>query len=441
LKRDGKLLKVTLHKQYRRFVQQVGSRLVYFKEFGDPRVIDPQTGLENTTLPLDAQATEIFHFSLYSPGSPYGIPRWIGNLPAIMGTRESELTNLQFFKDNAIPAMAILVSGGALTNDTINNIENHFTTSKGRGSMNRVMVLEAEGDPVAATVEGQVPPPRLDIKPLTSQRQTDGLFKDYEEANEKKIRASFRLPPLFVGRSDDYTHATADASMVMADAQVFGPERNKEDDIWNANFLSIDGMPLSFWRIRTNPPRLVSADSVLKALETLDDLGAVTPNIAIGIANELFDLALTPISTEWGNYPFPLVMQLALAGNLNGLQEIMILPDILERGQTREDKVTEQSGVPDDASQGAPQNNSPKKEPKAPDTAKGPTVNKPQPKPAEQGAGSTSTSKARKAVADKLAYHFRSIAQRGNDIPDPMMYKTRKRQRSNAPSITEIITA
>lgn len=424
LERDGKLLKVRINKRFRRFVQQIGAKMVYFKEFGDPRKIDRKTGLVNDALQFSEEATEMYHHTLYSPGSPYGVPRWVGNLPAIRGTRESELCNLQFFQDNAIPAMAILVSGGALTGDTVGNLESHFTTARGRGSMHRVVVIEATGDADAAKVDGSIPPPKLEMKPLGNDRQKDGLFEKYEEANERKIRSSFRLPPLFVGRSEDYTHATADASMVMADAQVFGPERNKEDDLWNTQFLTVDHQPLQYWRMRTNPPRLVSADSVLTALNTLDDLGAITPNIAIGIANELFDLALTPIEQDWGNFPFPIVMQLCLNNNLKGIEQIEKIADLLEQQNGRENDAAELAktalDTPKDARKPNPRGG-------------GAAAKKPKADGAEAGPGKTQSAKSE--AQDKVTWLFRTHAGRGNDMPAAYAHRARKRTRTNPPKM------
>lgn len=324
VQRKGQLKKVRVMKRYRRFVQMVGSRLVYFKEFGDPRQMNPRTGLEDKTIGYDDSATEIYHFQIYTPGSPYGLPRWINQLPSIQGTRESELTNLSFFRENAIPAMAVLVSGGALTNASLSNIEAHFLNNRGRQAANRVLVIEATGDDTSGSMDGTVPAPKIEMKPLTSERQQDGSFLKYEEANEAKIRGAFRLPPIFVGRSSDYTRATAETSMTVTDSQVFSPERNKDDEVWNSHFLTEGGKPLQYWQLRSNPPRIVQPEDIIDALSEFQELGAMTPNIAIGIANEMFDLNLRPIEHAWGDYPFSIVQSLANTGNLAGVEEIMM---------------------------------------------------------------------------------------------------------------------
>lgn len=353
LKRAGKLLKIPVQKRFRRFVQQVGSRTIYFKEFGDPRPINPTTGKVDETLPLDKQATEIFHDALYSPGTAYGLPRWISEVTSMLGNREAALTNLHYFKDNAVPAMAILVSGGQLTGDSLNDIEEHFTFNRGRDAQNRVLVIEAVGDGEAADSDGKITPPRLEIKPLSGDRQGDALFEKYEEANERKIRACFRLPPIFVGRADDYSRATADTSLVMADGQVFGPERSKDDDTWNTHFLTEDGKPLQFYALRTNPPRLANPEQLLKALETLDKMGGLTPNVAVGIANELFDLAIPEITEPWGDYPFPIVLELAKKGTLLGVEKIARLVEPPEGSE--EPTAEEKAAAEEAAKKGLPE--------------------------------------------------------------------------------------
>jgi PBSX family phage portal protein len=137
---------------FRRYVQlSATGRRVYFKEWGDPRSIDPATGKVNDALPFEEQATAVYHKPIYTPGCPYGIPRWIGALPVILGQRESELVNLAFFKENAIPAMAVLISGGALTEESFNNITSIIKAKRGKDAMNRILVLEAASDESAGS--------------------------------------------------------------------------------------------------------------------------------------------------------------------------------------------------------------------------------------------------------------------------------------------------
>lgn len=304
------------------YTNQVYNR-TYFKEFGDPRSIDPKTGEINDALPIEDQATEVLMLSLYTPGQIYGLPRWIGQLPSILGSRESEMVNLNFFRENAIPAMAVLISGGALTQESFEVIDAYINALKGKAAMNRILVLEASGDDTSGTTDHSVSAPRIDMKPMISERQQDGLFKDYDAANQQKIRSSFRLPPIYAGRAEDYTRASAFASMVTAEQQIFGPERQNFDDLMNNKILRTYGP--KFWRYKSGGVPLADPDSLSTMLTTLDSTGALTPNAVIKIANKILDIDIKPVTEVWGDYPFAAVMQYVVAGQqVEGLTEFIV---------------------------------------------------------------------------------------------------------------------
>lgn len=314
LKRGDQWVSVTIQKRFCRFVQLAGTRTIYFKELGDPRRIDPGSGDPASGEP-DASATEVFMFSRYVTGDAYGMPRYINNLPAVLGSRESEVTNLQFFRDNAIPALAVLVAGGQLTQASVDAIRNAFN-QRGLDALNRVLILEAQASSDMVGAEAASPVPRIELKPLGGERQNDALFQEYDKNNQIKIRGSFRIPPLLVGLSEDYTRATAEAAIDTAEAQVFAPERSVFDEVMNQSILARGGVPPTFWRFRSNPSKIVGGETVMKSMETLDKVGAMTPNIAIRMMNELFGTALPVIEEEWGDLPIALVKQLVAKGQL-----------------------------------------------------------------------------------------------------------------------------
>ncbi len=304
---------VNVQKHFRRFVQVKGTEKVYFKEYGDPRSIDPKDGSEKA-LPIEDTATEIIHLKLYHAGYAYGLPHWINNIVAIQGSRQAELTNLDYFSDNAIPAMVMMVSGGQLTQNTVTALEDHFTALRGRQAANRVVVVEAFGDPDAKGEDGTIPPPRVELKPMSSERPKEGMFLEYDKLQTEKVRSSFRLPPIFLGLSEEYTHATANTSYDVAEGQVFGPARVMEDDIINRKILG--DYNLQYWEVRSNPPRITDPTEILDAIDSFNDVGAMTPNTAIGIANEMFDLSMDLIEEPWGDMPMSVVDQLVTSGKI-----------------------------------------------------------------------------------------------------------------------------
>lgn len=304
----------TISRTFRRFVQYnaAAQKRVYFKEFGDPRNINPDTGKEDNSISPEDAATEIYVDAQYVPGHVYGLPRWAGQLPAILGSKEAELVNLNFFRENAIPAMAVLVSGGALTEESFQKLEAYILALKGQKSMNRVLVLEAAADDAAGGIDHSQPAPKIELKPMISERQQDGLFRDYDEHNNQKIRSSFRLPPIFVGRAEDYTRASAFASMQTAENQIFIPERMRFDTIVNKKILST--YKPKYWVFKSLGAPLSDPDAISKILKALGDQGALTPNTVIKVANKLLDVDIETIPDEWGDVPFQIIVPMVKSG-------------------------------------------------------------------------------------------------------------------------------
>lgn len=317
--RDGRATTVPVIKRFRRYIQIVGGKRVYFKEYGDPRTINHETGLADDTLPFEQSATELIHEVVYSPGSAYGLPRWIGALPAVLGSRQAELTNLDFFQDNAIPALAILVSGGSVSQQTLDHVEQTFSQARGRTSMNRIAVIEATGDQNAASEQGTIPAPRLEIKQLRAESQSDALFLDYQRLNRDGVRSTFRLPPIFLGQAEDYSHASAKVSYEVAEGQVFDPARNRIEAILNQKILADVGM--KYWVLKFNPAQITDQAELAQAAQVLETMGAMTPNIAIALAAEFFGIKIPPIREAWGDLPFTVVRELVSAGAIPGAQD------------------------------------------------------------------------------------------------------------------------
>lgn len=311
----GKYIHHKVIRYFRRFVQLTPTfKKVYFKELGDPRPIDPDTGELNESLDIEEEATEVHWSYNYTPGYLYGLPRWIGQLPSILGSRESEMVNLNFFRENAIPAMVVLVSGGALTQESYDKVRDYVNAIRGQRAMNRVMVLEAQVDDNMGGLDHSQPAPRIDIKPMISERQQEGLFQDYDQKNIQKIRSSFRLPPIFGGRSEDYTRASAYASMQVAETQIFMPERSAFDQIFNQRIL---GTHRPKWhRFRSVGPSMVDAASISQMVTALGNQGGLTPNIAIKLVNQVLNVQVKPVPSvqKWGDYPMDAIIEYIRAG-------------------------------------------------------------------------------------------------------------------------------
>lgn len=196
-------------KRFRRFIQSRNAKVIFFKEWGDTRVLSRRSGKFYATVE-DAKkaedgfkdqdvATSLMHFRIYSPRTPYGLPRFTGNLFSIFGSRAAEEINWNTFQNNNVPSMAVLVSGNAmLTEPTIKRIE-EFTeyVTKRDKNFSKFLILESEPATEGLPNSGTA---KVEIIPLANVQHKDQLFQEYDKNNADKVRRAFRLPPIFVGR-------------------------------------------------------------------------------------------------------------------------------------------------------------------------------------------------------------------------------------------------
>lgn len=320
LQYDGSVSVETIseYRKFRKFVQSrsihlknlsiIGDgKLCWFKEYGDVRKYDSSTGEmdKNGTLPKEKQANEVVHMKIYSPRTPYGLPRFIGNLLSIFGDRAAEEINYTTFKNNNIPSMVVCVSNGQLTQGSIDRITT-FVESQIQGSDNlsKFLILEAEGSEEGEESGSNI---KIEIKPLTENQRTDAMFQNYSKGNQDRIRRVWRLPPIFVGKAEDYTRATADSSRVLADEQVFGPERNSFDDFMNRRLFP--EMGIIYHSYRSNSPNTTDNQEMVKILGGSEKTGGMTPRIAREILEEILSKDLPEFPDGFPlDVPFSLTM-------------------------------------------------------------------------------------------------------------------------------------
>lgn len=287
--RAGKEVKVKVRTRERRFVQLVNGKKVYFKEFGASRDLNRDTGEWATTtrLDIDKRASEILHFTgSKEPLSPYGVPRWINQLPSILGSRKAEEHNLEFFDAGGLPPILVIVQGGTLGTEVKDDLKNHLN---GVGGKHRASVVEATS--TSGSIDGAGGAVNVRVERFGSERQSDAMFQLYDKACEDHVRCAFRLPPLFIGKASDFSFATAYTAYMVAEAQVFYPERDEFDIVINTNIVK--GLGVANYRYRSLPMTLVDVNNQLKALELILTAKIAPGDLIIKAMNEITGLEMT----------------------------------------------------------------------------------------------------------------------------------------------------
>jgi PBSX family phage portal protein len=298
-------------KRFRRYVQinQATSARTYFKQFGDPRVISRKTGKVASSIAAlikdgDAAATELVHFQVRSSRSVYGVPRWIGNLLSVLGSRSMEQVNLAYFENKSVPPMAVLVSGGArMTPETTTRIERFISENiKGKDNFWSILVLQAE----SSGEGGDGRSPKIDLKPLTSAQISDATHLLYDERNIDKIGSAFRLPRILRGDTRDFNRATAETALRFAEDQIFGPERDAFDFWMNIEFMPRLGV--KYWDFTSQTRRVRDPERLTAQVKEMVRHGVLTPEEGRELAGDVFNRRFAKIEEDWVKRPIPLTL-------------------------------------------------------------------------------------------------------------------------------------
>lgn len=291
----------TRRKKFRRYRQTVGGQTVYFREFGDPRVMNKETGeyaKEGETVELDKQANEIMEFAIGT--MPYGEVRWIGQILGVDGSRRAEDLNNNYFKNGRHTPLMIVVKGGTLTDDSFKKLTDYMNGIKGKAGQHAFIVLETEAvDNQAGFDDSQKPD--IEIKDLASILQKDELFQEYLDNNRRRVQSSFQLPDLYVGYTTDFNRATAQTAQEVTEKQVFQPERKSL--AWAINNRLLNGYNFQYVEAYFKEPDLSNPDDLFKILTVCNNAGGVTPNKAKEVAYTMLGDNFEPFEGEWADIP------------------------------------------------------------------------------------------------------------------------------------------
>lgn len=300
--RNGKTVEVPMMVRWRRFVQTLnGTQLLYFKDYGCSDPMSSKTGQWGAAT-IGEAASEVIYMTRDDDAlTPYGVPAWLAQIPSVLGSRKAEELNLTFFDHGGVPPMMVFVNGGSLTPRAADALRQHLSG----GNKHTIPVIET------VSTGGTIDSPsavKVTIERFGSERQDDSMFENYDERCEKRVRRAWRLPPLFIGATDDYNFASAYASYLVAEAQVFAPERQEFDDMINRKIMrELD--PEGKFLFVSRPINIKDVDKQINALKMAVDAQAIGQDQLIDVLNSMTALGLR-VDTD------NIVMPVQLAGQM-----------------------------------------------------------------------------------------------------------------------------
>lgn len=288
-------------KRYCKYRQDIGGKTVYFKEFGDPRIMDRRDGNyleEGETLDLEYQANEIMEFAIGT--EPYGEVRWIGQVLGVDGSRKAESLNNNYFDNGRHTPLVIMIKGGTLTDDSFEKMQEYMDDIKGEAGQHAFLLLETESND-GRTDFDQQDKPEIEIKDIANILQKDELFQEYIDNNRRRVQSAFRLPDLYVGYTTDFNRATAQTAQEVTEQQIFQPERKSL--AWAINNRLLNGYKFKYVEAYFLEPDISNPDDLFKLLTVANNAGGLTPNKAKEVVYEALGDTAEDYPEEWGDIP------------------------------------------------------------------------------------------------------------------------------------------
>ncbi|MBN1321770.1 MAG: phage portal protein [Thermoleophilia bacterium] len=192
------------------WVQNVDGEYRYFRQYGKR--------LKDTQAPARFKGrNEILVVGETSPDSPfYPLPDHAPALGDIAGDEAAQLYQLQFFKNNAVPRIAICVDGGKLDPDTKDFILKYLAEGI-RGEAHKTLLIETE--PGAGL--------KVHIEKLAVEGRTEADFMDYRTWARDAVIMAHRVSPSKVTIVENANLANSKDQDKTFKEQVIKPDQNR----------------------------------------------------------------------------------------------------------------------------------------------------------------------------------------------------------------------
>lgn len=282
----------------------------WYKTYGDPTPLNTDGSVGAVG---EGTATEVIHIKLGDFQDPYGVPRWIGPLIKIIGNRKADELNYRYFTQGRHIPLAITLENAQLTKESETTLQAYANSIGGEDSQHKFLLLEAEkvGPTDELLTTDDKSKPSIRIEKLADILQKDALFLEYDQNVIEAVLGAFRLPPIYVAKSDDYNRATADTAKELTEEQVFQPLR--ESYGWRLNSL-FRAYGFKFVEVYLKSSNLVNMEDVKSILDPAINAKAVAPNDLRDILSKVLNKPLPLFVDEKYNYPIETESGLGGAG-------------------------------------------------------------------------------------------------------------------------------
>ena len=194
------------------FVQIIGNKTVYFRNFG---------AKNPNPITTDNRPNEIIHYKEYSPlNTFYGVPDIMSAIGSLQGDQLASQYNIDYFGNKGVPRYIVTLKGAKLSSDAEDKMFKFLQTSL-KGQNHRTLYIPLPGDSDTNKVEFKMDPIETGVQ--------EASFKEYRKQNRDDILIAHQVPLSKIGGGDASAIAAAMAQDRTFKEQVSRPaQRNLE---------------------------------------------------------------------------------------------------------------------------------------------------------------------------------------------------------------------
>jgi capsid portal protein len=340
--RDGELKKVGVWRRFRRFCRALPTKeLQWFKEFGDPRILNRKTGdyykdekgsfilekdIKEKKLNADTfqdRATEIWWFRDTYGGDIYPVNDWVGAISAIRGAYLAAWCNYDVLDHGGMPPWLLLVFG-RLAKGTRAFLDKLVQKWRDPRSYSDPGVLEIEPNLMSFSNTGGTKA-GAEFVSMRDMRNEEAMFTKYTDQCRKIIGGVLRVPPVLYGYTEG-AGGTNYAAIETFQTQVIEPMQVANDERVNVELIQAR-LGIYNWKVKTRRTPVGDMEQLYKALGMVSRGGGGSQNDLIEEENRVF-------GTQWKTREHPFYSDLSAAESIG----------LIRQGQVAYHLITDEKG-------------------------------------------------------------------------------------------------
>lgn len=370
---DGRILWIEEPRHFRRIRMQAGRKKMWFKEYGDWRLMDARTGryasnsrhirsiesfqpgkyypgtaagIRQNTRGKVVPAIEVMHWNTSFPGvAPYGISGWHSELDSVSASAEGTKLLLSYLK-SGLHSVILAAANRPFESQTAEAaIEKIDSLGRGREGLGALITLalvpgDSSSQQTNPFAEATADRGRLILHELNTKLPQEVMNGEMRDSLGKRFAHSERIPALLLGKSDSYNFATASAAWAVVNRLRFNPHHEIREQFLDRLLVE---MGITLWRIRIASPEWEEPEPLASVASIAGSNGGLSVNKAVKLLNEVLDVDVSPIDEWWGNLPMSLVTSVLSSVDPAETLELLGLKD--EAAAFREAQAKNQSSV------------------------------------------------------------------------------------------------